>query len=85
MITDGATLDSTHAYRLLIGSILPRAIDWISTMSVFTTSLSDVISGLSSRPACIKRERKSRGCSAVHAGRIAEVKFRSEHIGLPDI
>jgi hypothetical protein len=73
MIIDGATLDPAHACKLLTGSILLRAIDWISTTSVFTISLSDVISGMSSRPACI--------C----AGRIAEVKSWSEHLGLPDI
>lgn len=33
MIIDGATLDPAHAYKLLIGSILPRAIGWISTIS----------------------------------------------------
>jgi len=33
MIIDSATLDPTHAYKLLIGSILPRAIGWISTIS----------------------------------------------------
>jgi hypothetical protein len=78
MIIDGATLDPAHACKLLTGSILLRAIDWISTTSVFTISLSDVISGMSSRPACIC-------CSAVRAGRIAEVKSWSEHLGLPDI
>ena len=33
MIIDSATLDPAHAYKLLIGSILPRAIGWISTLS----------------------------------------------------
>ena len=33
MIIDSATLDSTSAYKLLIGSILPRAIGWVSTQS----------------------------------------------------
>jgi flavin reductase (DIM6/NTAB) family NADH-FMN oxidoreductase RutF len=33
MIIDSATLDPGHAYKLLIGSILPRAIGWISTFS----------------------------------------------------
>ena len=33
MIIDSATLDPVHAYKLLIGSILPRAIGWISTLS----------------------------------------------------
>src|ERR1700733_1052490 len=32
MIVDASTLDPTHAYKLLIGSILPRAIGWISTV-----------------------------------------------------
>jgi flavin reductase (DIM6/NTAB) family NADH-FMN oxidoreductase RutF len=33
MIIDGADLDPGHAYKLLIGSILPRAIGWVSTLS----------------------------------------------------
>ena len=33
MIIDGSELDPTSAYKLLIGSILPRAIAWVSTMS----------------------------------------------------
>jgi flavin reductase (DIM6/NTAB) family NADH-FMN oxidoreductase RutF len=33
MIIDCATLDPTSAYKLLIGSITPRAIGWISTLS----------------------------------------------------
>lgn len=33
MIIDSATLDPTHAYKLLIGGILIRAIGWISTLS----------------------------------------------------
>ena len=33
MIIDSATLDPVHAYKLLIGSILPHAIGWISTLS----------------------------------------------------
>jgi len=33
MIIDGSTLDPTAAYKLLIGSILPRAIGWVSTVS----------------------------------------------------
>jgi hypothetical protein len=33
MVIDSATLDPPHAYKLLIGSIIPRAIKWISTIS----------------------------------------------------
>ena len=33
MVIDSATLDPPHAYKLLIGSIMPRAIGWISTIS----------------------------------------------------
>lgn len=33
MIIDSSTLDSTSAYKLLIGSILPRPIGWVSTQS----------------------------------------------------
>src|SRR5882672_2694658 len=33
MIIDAATLDPTSGYKLLIGSILPRAIGWVSTVS----------------------------------------------------
>jgi flavin reductase (DIM6/NTAB) family NADH-FMN oxidoreductase RutF len=33
MIIDSSTLDPTSAYKLLIGSILPRAIGWVSTRS----------------------------------------------------
>ena len=33
MVIDSATLDPPHAYKLLIGSIIPRAIGWISTIS----------------------------------------------------
>jgi flavin reductase (DIM6/NTAB) family NADH-FMN oxidoreductase RutF len=33
MIIDAAALDPTSAYKLLIGSILPRAIGWVSTLS----------------------------------------------------
>lgn len=33
MIIDSSTLDPTSAYKLLIGSILPRAIGWVSTQS----------------------------------------------------
>jgi flavin reductase (DIM6/NTAB) family NADH-FMN oxidoreductase RutF len=33
MIIDSRTLDPTSAYKLLIGSILPRAIAWVSTQS----------------------------------------------------
>jgi flavin reductase (DIM6/NTAB) family NADH-FMN oxidoreductase RutF len=33
MIIDASTLDATSAYKLLIGSILPRAIGWVSTLS----------------------------------------------------
>ncbi len=33
MIIDGSELDASSAYKLLIGSILPRAIAWVSTVS----------------------------------------------------
>src|SRR5437867_10940857 len=33
MIIDAATLDPTASYKLLIGSSLPRAIAWVSTLS----------------------------------------------------
>ena len=33
MIVDAASLDPTSAYKLLIGSILPRAVGWASTLS----------------------------------------------------
>ena len=33
MIIDSSTLNPTSAYKLLIGSILPRAIAWVSTQS----------------------------------------------------
>jgi flavin reductase (DIM6/NTAB) family NADH-FMN oxidoreductase RutF len=33
MIIDSSTLDPTASYKLLIGSILPRAIGWVSTQS----------------------------------------------------
>jgi flavin reductase (DIM6/NTAB) family NADH-FMN oxidoreductase RutF len=33
MIIDSASLDATSAYKLMIGSILPRAIAWVSTVS----------------------------------------------------
>ena len=33
MIIDTATLDPASSYKLLIGSILPRAIGWVSTLS----------------------------------------------------
>jgi flavin reductase (DIM6/NTAB) family NADH-FMN oxidoreductase RutF len=33
MIIDAAGLDATSAYKLLIGSIIPRAIGWVSTLS----------------------------------------------------
>ncbi|MDT0467102.1 MULTISPECIES: flavin reductase family protein [Streptomyces] len=33
MIIDSADLDATHAYKLLIGSIIPRAMAWVSTVS----------------------------------------------------
>jgi flavin reductase (DIM6/NTAB) family NADH-FMN oxidoreductase RutF len=33
VIIDSATLDATSAYKLMIGSILPRAIGWVSTQS----------------------------------------------------
>ena len=34
MIIDTAELDPTSSYKLLIGSVLPRAIAWVSTSSV---------------------------------------------------
>jgi flavin reductase (DIM6/NTAB) family NADH-FMN oxidoreductase RutF len=33
MIVDAADLDPTSAYKLLIGSVVPRAIAWVSTVS----------------------------------------------------
>ncbi len=33
MIIDSAELDETQAYKLLIGTIIPRAIGWVSTQS----------------------------------------------------
>jgi flavin reductase (DIM6/NTAB) family NADH-FMN oxidoreductase RutF len=33
MVIDSSTLDPASAYKLLIGSILPRAIGWVSTLS----------------------------------------------------
>ncbi|MDT0468563.1 flavin reductase family protein [Streptomyces gibsoniae] len=33
MIIDAAELDATHAYKLLIGSIIPRAVAWVGTVS----------------------------------------------------
>jgi Thiolase, C-terminal domain len=32
MIIDGSTLDPTAAYKLLSGSIVPRAIGWVMTV-----------------------------------------------------
>jgi flavin reductase (DIM6/NTAB) family NADH-FMN oxidoreductase RutF len=34
MIIDADTLDAEHAYKLLIATIVPRAIGWLSTLSV---------------------------------------------------
>lgn len=34
MIIESSTLDATSGYKLLIGSILPRAIAWVSTLSM---------------------------------------------------
>ncbi|MFG1396718.1 flavin reductase family protein [Roseixanthobacter pseudopolyaromaticivorans] len=34
MILDTATMDATSCYKILIGSIVPRAIGWVSTLSV---------------------------------------------------
>jgi hypothetical protein len=34
MIIDATDLDPRSAYKLLIGSIIPRAIGWVSTLSV---------------------------------------------------
>jgi flavin reductase (DIM6/NTAB) family NADH-FMN oxidoreductase RutF len=34
MVIDAADLDPTAAYKLLIGSIIPRAIGWVSTQSI---------------------------------------------------
>lgn len=33
MIIDAAELDAAHAYKLLIGSIIARAVVWVSTVS----------------------------------------------------
>src|SRR5271156_3483318 len=33
VIIDASSLDRVHAYKLLIGSIIPRAIGWVSTAS----------------------------------------------------
>ena len=33
MIIDSEDLDETSAYKLLIGSIIPRPIAWVSTLS----------------------------------------------------
>ncbi|MGW7547614.1 flavin reductase family protein [Streptomyces sp. NPDC054770] len=33
MIIDAAELDAAHAYKLLIGSVVPRAVAWVSTVS----------------------------------------------------
>lgn len=33
MIINSADLDAVHSYKLLIGSIIPRAIAWVSTIS----------------------------------------------------
>src|SRR5271170_3559582 len=33
VIIDASSLDRVHAYKLLIGSIIPRAIGWVSTVS----------------------------------------------------
>ncbi|MEU9342520.1 flavin reductase family protein [Streptomyces sp. NPDC048278] len=33
MIIDAAELDAAHAYKLLIGSIIPRPVAWVSTVS----------------------------------------------------
>ncbi len=40
MIIDAADLDPTSSYKLLIGSILPRAIAWVSTSS--TTGVGNI-------------------------------------------
>ncbi|MGW2858048.1 flavin reductase, partial [Streptomyces sp. NPDC001215] len=33
MIIDAAELDGAHAYKLLIGSIIPRPMAWVSSVS----------------------------------------------------
>jgi flavin reductase (DIM6/NTAB) family NADH-FMN oxidoreductase RutF len=33
MIIDADDLDATHAYKLLVATVVPRAIGWLSTMS----------------------------------------------------
>jgi flavin reductase (DIM6/NTAB) family NADH-FMN oxidoreductase RutF len=40
MIIDAAELDATSSYKLLIGSVLPRAIAWVSTSS--TTGVGNI-------------------------------------------
>src|ERR1044072_5523617 len=36
MIIDASGLDATAAYKLLIGSLLPRAVAWVSTLPAAT-------------------------------------------------
>ena len=44
MIIDTADLDPTSSYKLLIGSVLPRAIAWVSTSS--TSGVGNIAPGI---------------------------------------
>ena len=66
MIIDSATLDPAQAYKLLIGSITPRAIGWISTLSkegVANLAPISFFTGAGRRPPmiCINLQPRSDG------------------------
>jgi len=66
MIVDASTLDPADAYKLLIGSILPRAIGWISTVStdgVGNLAPISFFTGAGRRPpmVCLNLQPKSDG------------------------
>jgi flavin reductase (DIM6/NTAB) family NADH-FMN oxidoreductase RutF len=66
MIVEASTLDPTHAYKLLIGSILPRAIGWISTVStdgVANLAPISLFTGAGRKPpmVCLTLQPKSDG------------------------
>ena len=71
MIIDPADLDPTSSYKLLIGSVLPRAIAWVSTSSAagvgniapvsFFTVVGRIPSGPVDHPATALGRRHSQG------------------------
>jgi len=83
VIIDAADLDATSAYKLLIGSIIPRAIAWVSTVSTDgVTNLAPIsfFTGVGRKPPVVSLSLQPRSDSVTLKDTFVNIRDTGEFV-----